>query len=223
MNTGVFIDRDGTIAHDVPYCSSPEQFELLPGAGEGIKRLNEIGLKVIVITNQSGIGRGYFTEEMLGRIHTKMKNSLAGCGAHVDGIYYCPHHPDDNCDCRKPKPDLIIKAAKEHEIELSQSYLIGDSAKDIEAGKAAGCRTILVSHTETPAAQKADYVVDTLLEASRLLQHNVLQISHSSDKISTKPLWRGSVKVAVMIPTYNEAENITKLVDRILGLKTDWR
>ena len=186
MNKAVFIDRDGTIAKDVPYCSSPEQFELLPGAGEGIKQLNVAGFKVIIITNQSGIGRGYFSEATLACIHEKMKADLAGCGAHIDGIYYCPHHPDENCDCRKPKPNLIIRAAREHGVDLSQSYLIGDSDKDIEAGKASGCMTFLISHKEKSVEQKADYVVDSLLEAARLLQHNTLQFHHPTNKMSSK-------------------------------------
>lgn len=186
MNKCVFIDRDGTIAKDVPYCSRPDQFELLPGAGEGIKRLNNAGFKVILITNQSGIGRGYFSEKMLGQIHEKMKADLAEYGAHLDGIYYCPHHPDDDCDCRKPKPTLIIRAAKEHDIDLRQSYIIGDSVIDIEAGKAIGCTTILLVNKGKSIEQKADCTVDTLLAASRLLQSNELQLHHAANKTSPK-------------------------------------
>jgi D,D-heptose 1,7-bisphosphate phosphatase len=168
MDRCVFLDRDGTIAKDVPYCSHPRQFELLPGAGEVIRQLNNSGYKVILITNQSGIARGYFTEEMLGRIHKKMKVDLAEYGAHVDAIYYCPHLPEDNCNCRKPKPALILQAAKEHKINLNQSYLIGNTDKDIKAGQAAGCKTILVTHGETTTQQKADYIVNTLEEVLQL-------------------------------------------------------
>jgi histidinol-phosphate phosphatase family protein len=139
MNRAVFIDRDGTIARDVPYCSRPEDFELLPGAAEGIRTLNQHGFKVIVVTNQSGIARGYFTEEMLTQIHQKMLRELAKHGAHIDAIYYCPHHPDDGCDCRKPRPKLVLQAAEELNIDLSQSYIIGDSEMDIELAKQAGC------------------------------------------------------------------------------------
>ena len=132
MGTGrvhktVFLDRDGTIARDVPYCSRSEDFELLSGAAEGIKLLNEHGFKVVVVTNQSGIGRGYFTEKMLAEIHDKMITQLAEHGAHVDAIYYCPHHPDDKCECRKPKPKMVLQAARDLDIDLSQSYVIGDS------------------------------------------------------------------------------------------------
>jgi len=182
VNRCVFIDRDGTIAKDVPYCPSPEQFELLSDAGEGIKQLNSAGFKVILVTNQSGIARGYFSEEMLGRIHEKMKNDLAVYGAHFDGIYYCPHHPDDNCDCRKPKPNLIIRAAREHDVDLSQSYLIGDSDQDIAAGKASGCITILISHPKTSVETKADYTADNFLAASNLVQRNVTKSHRTTTK-----------------------------------------
>jgi histidinol-phosphate phosphatase family protein len=140
VHKAVFLDRDGTIARDVPYCSRPEDFELLPGAAEGIKLLNEHGFKVVLVTNQSGIARGYFTEEMLARIHDKMKKELARHGGHIDAVYYCPHHPDDNCDCRKPKPKMVLQAARDLDIDLSQSYVIGDAEIDIELARQAGCR-----------------------------------------------------------------------------------
>lgn len=140
VHKAVFLDRDGTIARDVPYCSRPEDFELLPGAAEGIKLLNEHGFKVVVVTNQSGIARGYFTERMLAEIHDKMITQLAEHGAHVDAIYYCPHHPDDNCDCRKPKPKMLFQAALDLDIDLSQSYVIGDSDMDVELARRAGCK-----------------------------------------------------------------------------------
>ena len=100
-NRAVFIDRDGTMAKDAHYCSRPEDFELFPNTAKGIRLLNKKGFKVIVITNQSGIARGYFTRETLAKIHEKMERELAEEGAWVDAIYYCPHHPDDGCDCRK--------------------------------------------------------------------------------------------------------------------------
>jgi len=140
VHKAVFLDRDGTIARDVPYCSRPEDFELLPGVVEGIKLLNEHGFKVVVVTNQSGIGRGYFTERMLAEIHDKMITQLAEHGAHMDAIYYCPHHPDDNCDCRKPKPKMVFQAALDLDIDLNQSYVIGDSEMDVELARQAGCK-----------------------------------------------------------------------------------
>ena len=143
-NKAVFIDRDGTIARDVPYCSRPEDFELLPSVVEGIKLLNERNFKVVVVTNQSGIARGYFTEEMLAKIHDKMRAELASYGARVDAIYYCPHHPDENCECRKPKPKMLLQAASDLDIDLKQSFVIGDNDMDIEMGRRAGCKSILI-------------------------------------------------------------------------------
>jgi D,D-heptose 1,7-bisphosphate phosphatase len=140
MNKAVFIDRDGTMARDVPYCSRPEDFELLPGVAEGVRELNQHGFKVVVVTNQSGIARGYFTEQMLAKIHKKMQKELAKHGAHIDAIYYCPHHPDDNCDCRKPKPKMILLAASELNIDVSQSYVIGDNQIDIELANKSRCK-----------------------------------------------------------------------------------
>ncbi len=151
MIKAAFLDRDGTIARDVPYCSRPEDFELLPGVGEGIRLLNEQGFMVVLITNQSGVARGYFTEEMLCKIHQKMRGDLARYDAHIDAIYYCPHHPDDACDCRKPKPALIFRAAKEHHIDLDKSFFIGDMLLDVEAGHLTGSRTVLISPGETSA------------------------------------------------------------------------
>ncbi len=145
MNRAVFLDRDGTIARDVHYCRRSEDFEILPTVPEAIRLLNENGFKVVVITNQSGIARGYFTEETLAQIHQKMADELAKYGAWVDAIYYCPHHPDDGCQCRKPKTALFLKAAGEHNIDLKSSYVVGDMQMDIDAGKALGCKTVLVT------------------------------------------------------------------------------
>jgi D,D-heptose 1,7-bisphosphate phosphatase len=124
MNKAVFLDRDGTIARDVHYCRRVEDFELLPTVPEAIKLLNTNGFKVVVVTNQSGIARGYFTEQTLEQIHQKMKDELANHNAWVDAIYYCPHHPDDGCDCRKPGTALFLKAARELDIDLARSYVV---------------------------------------------------------------------------------------------------
>lgn len=145
MNRAVFLDRDGTIARDVHYCSRPEDLELLPTVGEGIRLLNEAEFKVVVITNQSGIARGYFTEEMLGKIHQKMINDLARYGAHIDAIYYCPHHPDEGCECRKPKPKLAYQAIKDLQIDSQQSYVIGDRLMDVQLARAVGCKSVMIS------------------------------------------------------------------------------
>jgi len=151
LNRAVFLDRDGTINRDVPYCSRPEDFELLPKVAEGIRILNQHGFKVVVITNQSGITRGYFTVEALSEVHQKMKDELTVHGAKIDAVYYCPHHPDDKCSCRKPSPELILKAASDLAIDLAWSYVIGDRDIDIDAGKQAGCRTILLNSVSNPS------------------------------------------------------------------------
>ncbi len=145
----VFIDRDNTIAKDVPYCPRPEDMQLLPGAGEAIKRLNDAGLLVIVITNQSGVARGYFTEDALKQINEKMKADLAKRGARIDAIYYCPHLPDAGCKCRKPEVGMVMKALADFPIDLASSYVIGDSDHDIELGRRIGAKQIRVSSSFT--------------------------------------------------------------------------
>lgn len=169
-NRAVFIDRDGTINKDVPYCNRPEDFHLLPGVVEGIKLLNEMGFKIVVITNQSGIARGYFDEKMLSLIHNKMHTDLARDGAWVDAIYYCPHHPDSHCNCRKPKTTLLYRAARELNIDISGSFVIGDKNMDIQMGKAAGCRTALVpdgkDNDKERRPAEPDFIAPTLLDAA---------------------------------------------------------
>lgn len=175
-NRAVFIDRDNTICRDVPYCSRPEDLELMPMVADGIRLLSEHGFKVVVITNQSGVARGYFTEEMLSQIHQKMQNDLAKQGAFVDAIYYCPHHPDDNCNCRKPKPAMILQAARDLDIDINKSYIIGDSDMDTEMGKKAGCLTIVVAtlnqDATVPRKPEPDYIASDLYEAANWVIHN---------------------------------------------------
>jgi len=169
-NRAVFLDRDGTMAKDVHYCRRPEDFKLFPNTAKAIKLLNEHGFKVIVVTNQSGIARGYFTEETLAQIHEKMKSDLAKEGAWIDGIYYCPHHPDDNCDCRKPKPKLVLQAVRERDIELKHSFVVGDLEMDVGLGKTVGCKTILLRDSpQKDMSISPDYIVSDLLEATQLV------------------------------------------------------
>ena len=164
----VFLDRDGTIARDVHYCRRPEDFELLPTVPEAIRLLNTNSLKVVVITNQSGIARGYFTEEILAQIHDRMKQELAKDGAWVDAIYYCPHHPDDGCECRKPKTGLFLRAARELDIDLSRSFVVGDMPMDIDAGRALGSKTVLVTTgPQGGIVDPPDYTAGSLLEAAK--------------------------------------------------------
>ena len=150
----IFLDRDGTINKYVGFLRNIDDFELIDGAAEAIKLINQSGYLAIVVTNQPVIARGEVTWEQLNEIHRKMETLLGKEGAYVDGIYICPHHPDKGfagerpeykivCDCRKPKPGLLLKAAKDFNIDLSQSYMIGDDDRDVEAGKNAGVKVSL--------------------------------------------------------------------------------
>jgi D,D-heptose 1,7-bisphosphate phosphatase len=174
-NRAVFLDRDGTIAPDVHYCRRPEDFTLFEDVPISIKKLNKSGYKTVLITNQSGIARGYFTEKTLAMIHKKMKDELAAAGACIDAIYYCPHHPDEHCDCRKPGTALFLKAAKDLNIDLFSSFMIGDTEKDISAGKEAGCKTVLVTtgpKTEKDAIDISDFAANNFKDAIRWILSN---------------------------------------------------
>lgn len=140
----VLLDRDGTINQEVDYLSHPEQLRLLPGAVRGLQRLREGGMTLAIVSNQSGVGRGFFTEETLSMIHQRLRALLAEEGVVIDGIYYCTHRPEEGCCCRKPKQGLALKAAAELRGDLRQSFIVGDKACDIQLGKAVGAQTILV-------------------------------------------------------------------------------
>ncbi len=169
-SVAVFLDRDGTICRDVHYMRSPEQFELLTGVAEGIRRLNQLGVKVIVATNQSGVARGYFTLETLQKIHEKMIEELSRRGAKIDGIYYCPHHPDEGCSCRKPKTGMLERAAKDFNLDLKKCFVVGDRKLDLDTAKNAGCVGILVRGPETEEGLQAEFEVKTLVEAAELIE-----------------------------------------------------
>jgi histidinol-phosphate phosphatase family protein len=140
----VFLDRDGTINVEVEYLDDPARCQLLPRVGEAIACLNRKGFLVIVVTNQAGVGRGRFPIEAIGPVHARLDELLAPVHAHIDGYYFCPHHPDDRCHCRKPLPGMIHEAAAAHSIDLSRSFMIGDKCSDVGAGVAAGCAAGLV-------------------------------------------------------------------------------
>ncbi len=147
----IFLDRDDTLINDPGYIKSPDQVKLLPGAAEAVVHLKKLGYLIVIITNQSAVARGYITEKQLDSIHNRLKSLLAADGAYVDGLYYCPHHPEgtvagfnQESHLRKPNPGMLRKAANELGIDLKQSWMVGDTYRDIQAGKAAGCHTILV-------------------------------------------------------------------------------
>ncbi len=140
----VFLDRDGTLIEEVGYLSRVEEFRLLPRVSEAIRLLNHYQLKAVVITNQSGVARGYFPESFVQVIHRKLEGLLESEGAHLDGIYYCPHHPDDKCECRKPAAGLVKKAAEDLDLDCLKSYVVGDRGIDIALAHGIGAKGILV-------------------------------------------------------------------------------
>jgi D-glycero-D-manno-heptose 1,7-bisphosphate phosphatase len=182
----VFIDRDGTLNEDIGYVSAPDELVIYPWAAEAVRLINESGLLTVVITNQSGIARGMYSEATLGSIHSRMIEELARKGARIDAVYYCPHHPDVGdaryrtaCECRKPRTGMLDRAAREHDVDLARSFVIGDKASDIKLAENAGARAALVltgygretfAHPDHwPCAP--EFVAENLLEAvKRILE-----------------------------------------------------
>jgi D-glycero-D-manno-heptose 1,7-bisphosphate phosphatase len=178
----IFLDRDDTLIEDPGYISSPDQVKLLDGVGAALSELKSLGFKLIVVTNQSAVARGIITEKVLGAIHDRLRQLLAEHGVFLDGIYYCPYHPDGvipkyrkESNDRKPNPGMLLTAAKEMKIDLEQSWCIGNGSRDIEAGRRAGCRTILI---DVPSRKKqiltsgvlADYRGINLKEAVNIIK-----------------------------------------------------
>jgi D-glycero-D-manno-heptose 1,7-bisphosphate phosphatase len=181
MKRAVFIDRDGTISEEVGYINHPARFRVFPYSAAAIKLLNEAGWLAILVTNQAGVARGYFTEEMIHTVHNQLEHNLKEAGARLDAIYYCAHHPSVGappyrfeCDCRKPKPGLILRAAKELNVDLGQSWMIGDRYSDIELARNAGVNSGFVlsgygrgewQHQRSAWKHEPDIVAEDLLEA----------------------------------------------------------
>ncbi len=179
----IFLDRDGVINRDSPdYIKRPSEFHLLPNSAEAVALLNQNGFYPILVTNQSVIERKMVTPEGLDAIFNTMKKALAEAGGRLTDIFFCPHRPDQDCSCRKPKPGLILQAAQKHTVNLAESCMVGDSAKDIECGKNAGCGlTILVKTGNGIEAAKdltqkgitPDYIADDLMDAARWISSNL--------------------------------------------------
>jgi D-glycero-D-manno-heptose 1,7-bisphosphate phosphatase len=153
MNRAIFIDKDGTLIEDVPYNVNPDLVRFTPGAIAALKMLKDKGYLLIMVSNQSGVARGYFTEDALEKLKVKLQEMLAKSGVPLDDLLFCPHHPDGTvsryslmCECRKPKPGMILQAAKKFNIDLTESWMVGDILHDVEAGNRAGCRTILINN-----------------------------------------------------------------------------
>ena len=170
MNKAVFLDRDGVINGKAPgdgYITRWQDFRILPGVAEAIRRLRDAGFLVIVITNQRCVAKGLLSESELQEIHQNMVRMLRRQKAAINAVYYCPHEVDENCGCRKPRPGMILQAARDHQIDLHSSWMVGDDCRDVETGKAAGCKTILLAatHAAHHSAPQADFVVPSLDEA----------------------------------------------------------
>lgn len=169
----VFVDRDDTLNKDCPYCSKPEDIVLLPTVAEGVRHLNAAGLLVVVVTNQSGVARGYFTERDLHAMHAKLRDDLQrAAGARLDAIYHCPHLPDSGCPDRKPKPGLMERARRELGVALELSAVIGDRALDMEMARDAGCLAVMVPSERgrqelATLSRPPDYVAPNFLAAAK--------------------------------------------------------
>lgn len=168
----VFFDRDGTLIHDASYLSRPDQVELLAGAADAIRALSAGGFLTVLITNQSGIGRGYFSPDEYARVHARMNELLAAAGARLDAAYHCPHTEQDQCECRKPGVALFERAARDHDIDFASSWCIGDRWRDVAPAQTLGASGLLVpSPATTPEdlmrAREADLLASSLDEAVR--------------------------------------------------------
>jgi D-glycero-D-manno-heptose 1,7-bisphosphate phosphatase len=187
MKPAVFLDRDGTIIEDVGFLTTLDAMSLLPGAADAIRLLNEAGYPVIVITNQSGVGRGLFDERHVEATHAALRDAVARDGGRIDAFYYCPHHPESGderyrtvCACRKPAPGLLRQAAADLGLDLARSWMVGDWWRDVEAGAAAGARTILLRSgfegrhgTVSTPAVRPDAILNNLMEAADwILRHS---------------------------------------------------
>ena len=176
------MDRDGTLTDEVGYVNHPSRLRLLPRSGVAVRRLNQAGIAVVVVTNQAGIARGYFSPEVLAAVNASLVSQLKDEGAHLDGLYVCPHHPTEGeapylmvCDCRKPKPGLLLRAASDLGLDLGRSTLVGDKGSDLVAARAVGARPVLVltgyglgewEYRRSALPVQPDHVADDLLGAA---------------------------------------------------------
>ena len=177
----VVLDRDGTINFERDYLSSPDQVELLPHACEGLRAMRALGLGLVVVTNQSAVGRGYFDLARLEEIHARLRELLAREGVELDGIFVCPHTPSDGCECRKPLPGLLQRAAAELGFSPRECFVIGDKPCDIDLGKAVGATTVLVrtgygAEHETAGTAAADFVADDLRAAAQWIGRSGIEL-----------------------------------------------
>lgn len=176
----VLLDRDGTINEEVDYVLDPSELVLIPGATDALRELRSLGLGIVVVTNQSPVGRGWLTWEQLDEIHQRLLDLLREADVEVESVYTCPHTPQDECDCRKPRTGMALRAAEEHGFRLSEAFVLGDHATDMQMGRAVGATTILVrsghgqEELERGADAWADHVVADLRAAAAVIREAVL-------------------------------------------------
>lgn len=178
---GVFLDKDGTVVENIPYNVDPEQIRLASGAALGLTALHEAGFVLAIVSNQSGVARGLFAEEALVGVEQRLRQLLADSGVPLTGFYWCPHHPQGSvaryatmCDCRKPAPGMLLRAARELDLDLARSWMIGDLLDDVEAGHRAGCRTLLIDNGyekewRLAPPRQPDHRAGDLAEAARII------------------------------------------------------
>lgn len=185
LRPAIFLDRDGTVTDEVGYINHVSRAKIYPFAAEAVRMLKSTGLPVIIVTNQSGVGRGYFTEEIVGQVHRMVQDNLEAAGTTIDAYYHCPHHPSavvekyrQECRCRKPGTGMPEEAAEKFGIDLSRSWVVGDTYRDMKMGFAIGARTILLmtgygrgeyEYRRTEWPRMPDWVAENLLEAAKLI------------------------------------------------------
>jgi D-glycero-D-manno-heptose 1,7-bisphosphate phosphatase len=213
----VFLDRDGTLVHAAHYPSRPQDLHLYDNIGPGLRALQSLGFRLVVITNQAGIARGYFSEADLSRMHAYLRTKLAQWGVHLDGIYYCPHHPEGvvpelavHCACRKPQPGMLLRAARDLGIDLRRSWFVGDILDDVEAGNRAGCRTILVDLGTESAPEHflrcPAFVAPDTRQALEIIK-TVTALEPDLDLVYRPATWRACHPDQVCHPERSEGSN----------------
>jgi len=214
-NKAIFLDRDDTLIVDPGYINNPDQVKLLPGVVAGLREFRKLGYKLIIVSNQSGIARGMFTEPMLAKIHERLKELLAAENAYIDRIYYCPYFADGavkkyrkDSDMRKPKPGMLLKAAEEMDINLKKSWMVGNAYHDIAAGRAAKCKTILIqSHAARMIKglddPDPDYEAINLIEAANIVKR---EITHPAPHPKPEPKPAPAIPVDTTVTAEPAAE-----------------
>lgn len=178
MRRAVFLDRDGTINIDVGYLSDPGELVFIRGAKEGVRLLKDSGFSVFIVTNQSGVGRRYFSLKKLNAVNDRLLSEFVKGGINIDGIFFCPHHPREKCRCRKPKPKMVNDIARQHDINLEKSYFVGDKLIDVQTGKNAGCKTVLINSGTNPHIEdeedwtQPDFIAKDLYSAAKWVIKN---------------------------------------------------